>query len=98
MDNFKTIYNENKKIKNTNNAWEYYFEKLNDFTLEEVYQSQNVFITSDKFFPFFSYNMYLDKDLLKILQNQIKIKKNLFKVFKKISKPFNHQKDFRDTF
>ena len=53
MDNFKTIYNENKKIKNTNNAWEYYFEKLNDFTLEEVYQSQNVFITSDKFFPFF---------------------------------------------
>ena len=75
MDNFKTIYNENKKIKNTNNAWEYYFEKLNDFTLEEVYQSQNVFITSDKFFPFFSYNMYLDKDLLKILQNQIKIKK-----------------------
>ena len=36
--------------------------------------------------------MYLDKDLLKILQNQIKIKKNLFKVFKKISKPFNHQK------
>ena len=75
MENFKTIYNENKKIKNTNNAWEYYFEKLNDFTLEEVYQSQNVFITSDKFFHFFSYNMYLDKDLLKILQSQIKIKK-----------------------
>ncbi|MDC3125917.1 hypothetical protein OA418_03675 [Candidatus Pelagibacter sp.] len=92
MDNFKTIYNENRKIKNTNNAWEYYFEKLNDYSLDEIYQSQNVFITSDKFFHFFSYDMYLDKELTKILQNQITIKKNLFKIFKKISKPFNHQK------
>ncbi len=92
MDNFKTIYNEDKKIKNTNNAWEYYFEKLNDFPLKEVYQSQNVFITSDKFFHFFSYSIYQDVELTKILQNQIKIKKNLFKVFKKISEPFDHKK------
>ena len=72
MDNFKTIYNEDKKIKNTNNAWEYYFEKLNNFPLKEVYQSQNVFITSDKFFHFFSYSMYQDFELTKILRNKKK--------------------------
>ena len=52
MENFKTIYNEKKKIKNTYNAWEYYFSKLNNFSLEEVYKSKNVLITSDNFFTF----------------------------------------------
>ena len=28
MENFTTIYNEQEKINNTYNAWEYYFEKL----------------------------------------------------------------------
>ena len=69
MDNFKTIYNEKKKIKNTNNAWEYYFEKLNKFSLDEVYKSKNVLITSDKFFHFFTYNIDLDDQMIKTFTN-----------------------------
>ena len=92
MDNFKTIYNENKKIKNTNNAWEYYFEKLNKFSLDEVYKSKNVLITSDKFFHFFTYNIDLDDQMIKILQTQIKINKILYKSYKRISNIFNGNK------
>ena len=33
MQNFTTIYNE--KINGTFNAWEYYFEKINKYTLDE---------------------------------------------------------------
>ena len=92
MENFKTIYNENKKIYDTGNAWEYYFEKLNDFSLDEVYKSKNVLLTSDKFFHFFTYNMDLDSEITKILQEQVKIKKVLFKSFKRISNIFKDQK------
>ena len=42
MENFTTIYNEQEKIDNTYNAWEYYFEKINKYSLKEVYNSQNV--------------------------------------------------------
>ena len=92
MENFKTIYNEKRKISNTDNAWEYYFEKLNDFSLDEVYKSKNVLLTSDKFFNFFSYSMDLDIEMTKILKEQIKIKKNLFNSFKRISNIFKNQK------
>ena len=44
MENYKTIYNENKKIFNTYNAWEYYFKKLNKYKLEDVYKSKNIII------------------------------------------------------
>ena len=92
MDNFKTIYNEKKKIKNTDNAWEYYFEKLNKFSLDEVYKSKNVLITSDKFFNFFTYNIDLDDKMIKLLQTQIKVNKILFKSYKRISKIFKGKK------
>ena len=92
MENFKTIYNEKKKIKNTYNAWEYYFEKMNNHSLEEVYQSKNVLITSDNFFNFFVYNMELDNQISKLFKEQIKVKKLLFKSFERISKNFNNQK------
>lgn len=92
MENFKTIYNENKKIKKTYNAWEYYFEKLNKFSLEEVYNSKNVLITSDKFFHFFTYNIDLDDQMIKILQRKIKINKILNKSYERISNIFKNKK------
>lgn len=92
MENFKTIYNEKRRIKNTNNAWEYYFKKLNNFSLKEVYQSKNVLITSDKFYNFFTYNMDLDIEATQILQNEIKINNILFKAYKKISQKFFNNK------
>ena len=55
--NFKTLYNENNSINGTENAWEYYFEPLNNYTLEEVYQSQNVLFCNGTFPKGFSYNL-----------------------------------------
>ena len=50
MHNFPTVYNEKKKIFGTHNAWEYYFEQLSNFTLEEVYKSKNIIMTDNKFY------------------------------------------------
>ena len=42
MENFPTIYNEKERIFNTLNSWEYYFDPLSNFTLEEVYKSKSL--------------------------------------------------------
>lgn len=50
MKNYPTVYNEKKKIFGTYNSWEYYFEKLNNFDLDEVYKSKNIIMTDNKFY------------------------------------------------
>lgn len=72
MENFTTIYNEKNKVEKTFNAWEYYFEKLNKYTLKEVYQSQNVILTSPSFQTSMTlnisknnFNKYLKKIIIK---------------------------------
>ena len=89
MENYPTIYNEKKKINGTKNAWEYYFEPVSKYSLNEVYKSQNVFITSDKFHNEFDHKIYNKKKFNKIykfikiktkLKNKILLlKKKLFK-------------------
>jgi len=76
MENYPTIYNEKKKINGTKNAWEYYFEPVSKYSLNEVYKSQNVFITSDKFSSEFDHKIYNKKKFNKIYK-LIKIKKKL---------------------
>ncbi len=92
MENYKTIYNEKIKIKNTFNAWEYYFEKLNNFELDQVYKSKNVIITNNKFFRDFNYNFLENKKLKEFFIKKIKIKKNLYKIYKKICLKFQNKK------
>ena len=50
MKNFPTIYSEKNMINKTNNSWKYYFESLNKYKLEDVYKSQRVIITSNRFY------------------------------------------------
>ena len=72
MKNFTTIYNEKSKISDTYNSWEYYFKSINIYSLDEIYTSKNVIISSPKF----QRNMFIDmadKRLNKYIQ-QIKIK------------------------
>ena len=84
MYNFPTIYNEKEKILNTYNSWEYFFEQLSNYSLEEVYQSKNVIITEYEFYSEkedFFFNITDSKDLIKILREEInlkKLKKNFF--------------------
>ena len=40
MKNYPSLHNEIKVIKKTKNSWEYYFEKLNKYSLNEVYKSK----------------------------------------------------------
>ena len=49
FQNFKTKYNEEGLVNNTANSWEYYFEQLSPYSLEEVYSSKNVFFCDGEY-------------------------------------------------
>ena len=91
MENFPTIYNEKKKILNTLNSWEYYFEQITDISLDEVYRSKNVILTENNFYSKkenFFVNITDSKDLVKILQNDIKLKNLKYKLLSHLKKKF----------
>lgn len=78
MENFPTIYNEKNRILNTYNSWEYYFNQLSDYSLDEIYQSKNVIISESNFYSKeenFFYNITESNDLVKILNEEINLKK-----------------------
>ena len=84
MENFTTIYNEKKKIDNSFNAWDYYFEKINKYELKDVYKSSNLIFSNSKFQKKMPIDIQ-DKKLNKVF-NKIKIKKkftNQVKIFLK---------------
>ena len=85
MENFKTIYNEKKNINNLKNSWNYYFENVSNYSLDEVYKSNKVIIVSDKFFHHFNYNME-DEIFKKAIIQKIKIKEKFLKISNKIIK------------
>ncbi len=79
MDNFPTKYNEKKKFKSTSNAWEYYFKPINNYKLEDVYNSKFVIIVDGKTRKnkeFDSFNN-LNNQHFKIFKKYIKIKKDI---------------------
>ncbi len=82
MKNFPTIYNEKNKIKNSNNSWNYYFKKLNKYSLEDVYRSKNVFLSKTTFenhMPLDMTNKSISKQFKKIkIRNEIKKKAKIF--------------------
>ncbi len=85
MENFYSIYNEEKSIKSTSNAWEYYFKNLSEFKIEEIYKSKNVLITENTFYKFFDYSIN-SNNLISIFNNEIFLKENLSKLINKIKK------------
>tara|TARA_B100001063_G_C16769122_1_gene560461 strand:+ start:1258 stop:2307 length:1050 start_codon:yes stop_codon:yes gene_type:complete len=91
MENFPSIYNEKKKILNTLNSWEYYFEQISNNTLDEVYKSKNVILTENNFYSkdedFFA-NITESKDLVKILRNYIRLKNSKYKLLNHLKKKF----------
>ena len=82
MENFTTIYNEKEKIDNTFNAWEYYFEKINKYSLREVYTSKKCNFIQFKFSTT-NVTRYRNKRLTRylkkiIVKNKFRLKANNF--------------------
>ena len=77
MKNFPSVYNESDKIFGTLNSWEYYFEQLTDYSLDEVYQSKNIIITDNKFYrdDEFKNKITTSDNLISLLKNKIKLQK-----------------------
>ena len=88
MKNFPGVYNEKVKIFNTFNAWEYYFEPLTNYSLEEVYNSKNVLMTDNRFYrdKEFKNKITTSENLVKILNQTIKIKKTKLKTINYLKK------------
>ena len=90
MENFKTIYNEISKINGHLNAWEYYFERLNRYTLKEVYKSKNVIFSNSNLEKYMLADM--TNNNLKNLFSKIIIKKHIIKKFENF-----YKKNFLNT-
>ena len=77
MENYPTVYNEKKFIKNKKNSWDYYFEAISNYKLKDVYNSSNVCFSKD----IRTNNSLINKDeeLKKIFKKYIKIQKNIKK-------------------
>jgi len=91
MENYPTIYNESEKIQSSYNAWNYYFNSLNKFSLKEVYKSKNVFFSSGKFENY----MLLDMTHKSISHffKYINIKKKFFTIANSFANRFFNKND-----
>ena len=91
MKNFTTIYNEKNKINGNYNSWEYYFNKVSKFNLNEVYSSQNVIITKNRFYSSFS-NIISNDKFRKIGKKYFEINNKYKKEAEKYHKKFLNNK------
>ena len=53
----QTIYNEKYILNKTLNAWEYYFEQVSKNSIKDVYKSNKVIITDNKFYKKFKHTI-----------------------------------------
>jgi len=86
MENFLTWYNEKKKIKNTYNAWNYYFKNLNKYKLDDVYNSQNVIFSDNKYPENMPMSVSKSLQLVKIFNKFIRVNNNIYNRFEKFKK------------
>lgn len=91
MKNYKTIYNENNKICNSKNAWDYYFKKINKYKLSDVYKSKNVFFSDLTFQRGMNFDMA--KNQIKKYIRYIKIRREILTEYKKFKKLYFNKKD-----
>lgn len=73
FENFHTVYND-EDVLTTKNAWEYYFDQLSKFTLDEVYESQNVYITSSRYPCNYDYSVANIPAIRSVYDRHIRIK------------------------
>ncbi|NTW33887.1 MAG: hypothetical protein HGB12_14940, partial [Bacteroidetes bacterium] len=78
---FKTLYNENNVINDTENAWEYYFEQVSSYNLKEVYSSKYILVTDSFWGKEMCFQVTRDPELYNIYKKYIKIKKDIITEF-----------------
>ena len=91
MENFPTIYNEKNSIKKNKNSWEYYFNSLNKYKLNDVYKSKNVIFTNNKFYKHMTHNInnksfYSLKKLIRIKKEYIQYANKFYNKYMKRKK------------
>jgi len=98
MQNYKTIYNDDQKLKKIN-AWNYYFQNINQYKLSEVYKSKNVLFSSNifdkkKYFhlPEINRNLKLKNEFKKIKNKHINVNNNIKKKSEIFLKKFKNYK------
>lgn len=93
MQNFPRWYNEENKVKKTLNAWNYYFKPVSKYSLEEVYKSKNLILTSRIFYSNidFSYQIQDSEELIKTFKEFIYIDNKILRVVN-----FFHRKYFQN--
>ena len=74
MQNFFTIYNENNKIDKTLNAWEYYFNQVSNYKIDEIYKSKKIILTNNNFYKSFSHDIS-NREYRKLASKFVKVKK-----------------------
>lgn len=77
INNFKSIYNEKRKIFNSYNAWDYYFKKINSYNLRKVYLSKKFIISNDK--NIYSRDNKFKQKFKKIFDEDFRLKNNIKK-------------------
>ncbi len=89
MENFKTLYSEKYRINGTKNVWEYYFEPICGYSLDDIYKSKNIMICKSAY-PYCGRLFYksTNKELSKMqitelnfyIKKYIKLKPDVLKV------------------
>ena len=81
MENFTTWYNEKEQINGEYNAWNYFFENINEYSLDEVYQSKNVLFSKNNYPPGMPMSPSKSKELIEIFKKNIFVKKEITEIF-----------------
>lgn len=83
--NFKTFYNNDSPVNGTENSWEYYFEQVSPYSLDEVYQSKHV-LFCDGTFP---HNIdFAKEDISALYKKYFAPKPDILEELKKYEKEF----------
>ena len=77
MQNFPTMYNQKKNIRNIKNVWQIFFNQTTTYDLESVYKSKNVYFSPNNLN--FRLEVFKKKNLKKIFDRYIKINDEILK-------------------
>ena len=81
MQNFPSWYSEKNELFGTQNSWEYYFEQVSEYKLDEVYKSKSVIFTDNIYHKSFTRLIFEDEKLIELAKKYIKIKPHIYKKY-----------------